>query len=164
MMNARYLIMLSLLPALTGCGVNSALPGGPPAPVAQVDQMVVQAAPTAVNWDGRPGADGIDLMVHFFLMAQKQPVTVQGSIEFKLYEGALSAEKLQATPVFQEWRYAGNNLRSALQRTSFGWGYAFRLGWGSHVPQASAVTVVIQYAAPSGKTVTSDPVTIPMTQ
>jgi len=146
-----------------GCGTRPArVPSRPPAPVDAPTDMVVRTPPTAVNWDDRPGADGIPVLVHLFRRPDGSlPVMVRGRIRFDLYEGILRPEDISAASPWRTWQFQGEQLRLRAVRTPEGWGYAFRLDFSNAPPATSAVTVVTRYVGPDGRTVLVERTVLP---
>ena len=136
----------------------------PPKPVDQVYKVALRISPPMpLNWDDRPGLDGFQAQVNFFQFDQPLSVTVQGVLEFMLYEGLGSAKVLAETKPFHTWAFDGATLRRHQGKTMFGWGYAMRLPWGSSPPKSSSVTLIARYRpAGGGKDIPSDPLHVAM--
>ena len=135
----------------------------PPRPVDQVDRIVLPTQ-DPMNWDGRPGPDGLAVQVYFFLRppATALPVTVTGTLHLALYEGQPAADDPQAQPLLT-WKFTAEELKACLARAAPGWGYVLRLGWGDRPPKASFVTLTARYLPPEGRglPVSAKPTTIP---
>jgi len=146
-----------------GCGVQAArVSSTPPPPVDAPTDLVVRTPPTAVNWDQRPGADGIPVLVHLFRRpGDALPVMVRGRIRFDLYEGILQPEDLSAARPWRTWQFQGEQLRRGAVRAPEGWGYAFRLDFSDAPPATSAVTLVTRYLSPDGRTVLAERTVLP---
>jgi hypothetical protein len=154
----------ALAVALTACGCagpNQQVPLTPPPPVDQVDAIHVQCSPVPVNWDGRPGADGLRVLVLLFRRGGDLAITGSGAVEFGLYEGQLGAGELDSVKPAHAWRFEGQALRACLTRTIFGWGYAMQLGWGADAPTTSSLTLVARYLPAKGAPRTYGPLVIP---
>ena len=122
----------------------------PPRPVDQVDRVVLPTQ-DPVDWDGRPGPDGLAVQVYFFLRppATALPVTVTGRLELDLYEGE-PADNTNPQPLLS-WSFSAAELQAYRARAAPGWGYALRLGWGDRPPKASFITLTARYLPPEGK-------------
>lgn len=156
---------LSLAALLAGCpGPGAPAPGPsamPPAPVDAADDMIVQTPPHAASWDGDATPDGLDVQLYFFVYRAQPPVTVQGRVEFLLYEGILQPADLPKQPPAYTWVFTGDLLRSRQARSTVGWGYAMQLGWGKNPPQTSSVTLLVKYTPNQGAPIIfSKPITI----
>jgi len=163
-MNLRAVVMLlACAGGVVGCGGpvrQGATPDRPPAPVSQVDVVAAEAVPMAVNWDERPGPDGVRIRVTLFQRAQPRPVVGSGTLDFLLFPGKVGdVDPATARPA-QSWTFACAELRPSLVRSIVGWGYSLSLGWGDRMPDSPTVTVFVRYAAPGGEPVWSKPVTI----
>ena len=157
---------LLLAPLLCGCPPSrgpSAIGDRPPASVETVDTMLVQVAPTPVDWDGRPGPDGLMVAVTFFRQPAQLPVTVRGAVEFHLYEGILRGEDLNRAKPLHSWQFSGAQLDASRARSAFGWGYVLRLDWASRPPGTSSVTLVPAYLPPAGPAIRHDPIVVTIT-
>jgi len=148
-----------------GCPQNGnvAVSRTPPPPVSQVDKVspeVVHSMP--VNWDDRPGPDGLQVRVHFFRLDRDLPVTVSGTVEFVLYEGRLSTGDVRSARPFRSWAFPQEALPRQISRSRYGWCYAMQLGWGMHVPRSGVVTLIARYLPPDGPAVLSSPMLVAM--
>jgi len=134
-----------------------------PRPVDDVDVIglrVTQGKP--VNWDEKPGADGLQVQVNFFRRGEDLSVTVRGTLELSLYEGRLKPGQIAAARPLRSWRFEGVELPTYCRKTPFGWGYAMRLPWGATPPSGANVTVGSRYVSPDGRVVTRRPIIIPL--
>jgi len=153
---------LVLLTAVWGCnGPAGKVSAVPPRAVEQVDQIDVYAAPVAVNWDGRPGPDGIDVRVYLYQYARNLPVLVKGALEFAVYEGVVGADDIGRARPFRRWALDAEQLEQFLGRSMVGWGYNIRLPWApAAAPATSSVTLAARYVPTAGRSVPAAPVTI----
>lgn len=156
---------------LTACLVAAAVvvsgcppPDAPPPQVVRVDQITLLALPTALNWDNRPGPDGVQTIIHLFQQGPREPVLASGTLEFLLYEGRVSREELAAAKPFHIWPFTASEIEPYLGRSKAGWGYALRLPWGPKVPQSGSVTLAVRYTplGAGGPTLYSAPTVIAM--
>lgn len=135
----------------------------PPRPVKHVDVInLALSPPTVLNWDNRPGADGMEVVVHLYQLARPLPVMASGRLEFLLYEGNVPKGALLGTKPFHTWGFEGDQLEAHRGRDVIGWGYGMRLAWGSRVPTGSTITLAARYLPPEEKPLYSAPVTIPL--
>ena len=156
-----------LLAALTaaGCPGPERITPSPSKPVISIDNVTLFVTPPAVlNWDDKPGPDGVRIAIFCFQKAQGISVTVSGSLEVQLYEqnGDKSMTELEKAAPFQTWSFSAQELPRFLVRADCGWGYAIQLGWGDHVPTSDKISLRARYKSPSGEVVYSDPLTMPM--
>ncbi len=133
---------------------------GPPAVVERVDHIDLHCSPAAMNWDGRPGPDGIGAQVYCYRLAEPLPVTVGGTLELVLYEGKVAEEQLLTVPAAHTWRFPAGELERYLVRNIIGWHYSIPLRWGRDAPQSDVLTLVARHRAPDGQTVQSRPATV----
>jgi hypothetical protein len=156
-----YLVLLALVAG--GCAPESK---GPPAPVAVVDVVQLDASPpTALSWDESPGPDGVQVLVRMYRVSEDktETVTVSGTLEFLLFEGIVPPDALSRAQPFHTWTYEGPELRQFVIRNLGLWGYGLRLGWGGHVPRSDKVTLTARYTPPSGQPLYARPIIIMMT-
>ncbi|KKM71108.1 hypothetical protein LCGC14_1433920 [marine sediment metagenome] len=157
----KWLPAVVLAAALSGCAAGAdTLTASAPQAVDEVDDMVVHVVPVALNWDERPGPDGLDVSVYMYLYARKLPVTVKGTLAFEVYEGGIQGPDLATARPFFTWRFDADALQSYLGRSAAGWGYAIRLGWGPRSPATSSVTLAARYVPGKGRTIYTRPITI----
>lgn len=163
-MCTRATIWMAVLTGLAaGCAPTHTKPKTPP-PIRSdaVDAIELFASPpSALKWSGNPGLDGVQVITRFYQLAQPQPVIVEGTVEFLMFEGTMKPEELNNSKPIQTWEYPPAQLPQYVFRTYGMIGYGFRLGW-TRTPKASAVTVVCRYRRPSGETVLSQPIVIPV--
>ena len=166
MMRRRALIPAGLIiaaAALAGCdaGPKQVSPT-PPAAVNGADALHVQCSYAPVDWDGRPGSDGLVVQVLLFRQRRDLPVLVRGTIAFRLFQGVIRAGQIGDVKPAWSWQFQGRQLRACQTRTVWGWGYTLRLGWGQAAPATSSVTLLAEYVPEKGPTLRSDPIVIPM--
>jgi hypothetical protein len=161
----RRIIFLSIAFApLAGCNtdVRQKVSANPPPPVDEIDRIFRQTSPNAVNWDGKPGPDGLEVCVHLFRHSRDLPVTVGGALQFIIYEGVISEKDLSGAKPLRSWQFTGEELKAHRVRLMMGWGYAMRLNWGRTPPKASSVTLLVRYISPKGRIISASPLTIPI--
>jgi hypothetical protein len=142
-----------------GCNLPG-MTGSAPAIVSSVD---LQAMPTAVNIDNRPGPDAVQAMVYLYELDQPKPgnvrtVEAQGNLEFLLYDGNVSAERLEGERPMQVFEFTPQQLGLYKTRGMAGVGYGVQLAW-ERPPRAPTVTLIARYNQ-GGRTVYSAPVGI----
>ena len=148
-----------------GCGGDGRLrvQDYPPRPVDDVDVVGLRMTPPApVNWDERPGSDGLQIQVNFFRRDEDLSVIVRGSLELTLYAGRLQAKQLAEARPLRTWRFDGVELSTYCGKSAFGWGYAMRLPWGSQAPPGSNATLASRYISPDGRVVPGRPIIVPL--
>lgn len=163
--SARWIIPCLLL-AVAGCADQT--PVGdrttPPGPVAQVSQVDLQVVPTAINFDDRPGPDGLRAMVFLYQVysgGKVETVMGDGTLELVLFDGRVEESAILSTAPLHVWKFSSPELRPFARRGMVGWGYGFpQLPWGKDAPTKSVVTLVARFTG-AGRTVYSAPVTIP---
>ena len=145
-------VLLAGLPWMAGCQLSGlgGLSGSSPRPAKQVDEVFVRLSPpTAMNWDDRPGPDGLQTRVNFFRHDEDLSVAVDGTLEFELYEGRASAQAAADREPFHVWRFENGELERHLGKTIIGWGYEMRLPW-DNPPKTSSVTLVARHRSSGG--------------
>lgn len=157
------LLTLCLCLSVSACRTDS---GGstaaPPVarPSQRVDAVQLMTPPTAMNWDDRPGPDGVPVTVYLFRLDDPQPVTLRsGNLDFLMFEGRVGREALSTEP-FQTWSFTAEELRSALSRTMVGHCYQIPLAWTVKPPRTNNITLVARYRPVSGDPVYSAPTAI----
>ncbi len=160
----RSIFLTTVFASLAGCSTDGhqKVSSTPPPPVDEIDRIYLQVSPNAVNWDGKPGPDGLEAWVHLFRLSQPLPVTVRGTLRFTIYEGVISENDLASARPFHSWLFDGEKLKLHQVRLMAGWGYAMRLGWGRNKPTTSSVTLTAQYLPLQGNPVHANPIAIPI--
>lgn len=159
------ILLVSLLAAgIAGCDAQSRgrRLSRPPKPVVRVDRIEVLSTPVALNFDSRPGPDGVAVKVYLFRVDRPEPVTVEGRLELMLYDQKISSSDLHTREPFHVWRLGPDELAMYLSRGIVGWRYAMDLRWGSRRPRGGTISLVVRYLSPEGPAVYSDPVAIAM--
>lgn len=163
-LGGMFLAAVAVL-VLSGCGNTGPVKvqNHPPRGVAEVDVIGLRMTPPApVNWDGRPGPDGLQVQVNFFRRDEDLSVTVKGSLELALYEGRIEVEHLGAARPVRTWRFDSVELSTYCGKSAFGWGYAMRLPWGSQPPPGPNATLGSRYISPGGRVVSGRPIIVPL--
>lgn len=143
----------------TGCAAGRGDQGG--RGVSRIHAVTLHAMPTAINWDGEPGPDGVRAGVYLFRRDRDASLMVaEGTVEFVLYDGLFRAEELDGQPVFRRWRFPADLLPAYRVRSIVGPGYRVQLGWGAAGPTSSSLTLVARHVAADGTAVDSRPLTI----
>jgi hypothetical protein len=135
---------------------------GVPQPAPRVDRLDLYSSPMALNWDDRPGADGVGAQVYFWRAGEELPVTAGGTLELAIYEGNVPPADLGGKKALRTWRFGGEELVAYCARNIIGWHYAMPLGWGEDVPRSDMVTLIARYRGADGRLLQSRPTTIPM--
>ena len=165
--------MRTLLAAMLLCGASMLCgcpPGAqkvgdtPPAPVDVVDSVNLWVRPTAMNWDDKPGPDGVQVQVYFFRRdaEHKLPLTVSGPVDMILFEGNVKPSEMSSAKPFRTWRFSPEQMKSFLTRGWAGWCYAVTLPWGANAPRTDSVTLTAKYTAPEGRSLYAAPASISM--
>lgn len=158
-------ILAGLLAAAAGCHNPGRVKvhNWPPRPVDNFDEIVVRLTPPApVNWDDRPGPDGLQVQINFFQIDRPLSVTVKGSLEMSLYEGRVQAAQLASAKPIHTWPYSGVELAGFAGKSAFGWGYAMRLAWHDRPPAGKIATLVARYRSRDGNVKASSPLYVPL--
>ncbi len=135
----------------------------PPRLVDRFDAVVLRLTPPApVNWDDKPGADGLQVQINFFQIDKPLSVTVKGSLELELYQGRVQAAQLASAKPIRTWPFSGVELAGFAGKSAFGWGYAMRLAWGARPPAGSTATLIVRYRSLDGNVKTSSPLYVPL--
>ena len=98
-----------LASAATGCQDTGRVKvhNWPPRPVDRVDEIVLRLTPPSpVNWDDKPGPDGLQVQINFFQIDEPLSVTVKGSLDLALYDGHVLPEDLAAAKPIHTWPFS----------------------------------------------------------
>jgi len=154
-----------LLSAAPGCQDTGRVKvqNWPPRPVDRVDEIVLRLTPPApVNWDDRPGPDGLQVQVNFFQIDEPLSVTVKGSLELALYEGHVGPENLAVAKPIHTWPYSRVQLAAQAGKSAVGWGYAMRLAWNDSPPAGTTATLTARYRSADGNVKAAKPLYVPL--
>ena len=154
-----------LASAVAGCQAPGRLTvhNWPPRPVDRVDEIVLRLTPPApVNWDEKPGADGLQVQINFFQIDQPLSVTVKGSLDLALYEGRVLPEDIAAAKPIHTWPFSGVQLAGLAGKSAVGWGYAIRLPWGDSPPAGATATLIARYRSADGNVKAAQPLYVPL--
>ncbi len=159
-------MLVILSPALEGCGRSIYHSTLRPVPetVSNVDHITMLSLPVAINFDHIPGPDGLNVQVYLFRVDRAQPVTVNRTLEFLLFEQRVAKSELADLEPFGIWSFSGADLARHLSRSIVGWGYAMELRWDHRPPKSRTVTLAVRYRPPQGPDVYSDPIVISVGQ
>ena len=160
MKNRQVLVWLFAL-ALVGCEG----PGGrgalrPPPPTVDVAAFSLSSSPTALNWDDKPGPDGVIARVQFFRLGSKDEVLsvpVKGELEFLLFDSRVPAAEVVKAQPSKTWSFPAEDLPNFLGKQMGMWAYQMQLDWRDKPPKASVVTLVARWKRPDGAWRYSDP-------
>ena len=117
------------------------------------------SSPVATSWTGRADPDGVELALYAFRNDSRLPVTLNGLVQFTMYDGVVTGQALVNAPPMQTWLFDAGQLRDQAIRTAFGWGYSFRLGW-KRPPTSSSVTIMAEFRPNLGPGVRTEPVVV----
>ena len=135
----------------------------PPLPVDRADGVDFWVAPPAViNWDEKPGPDGVQAWVWMIRVDRPEPVLVKGTLEFMMYSGRVQRGEAPPSEPLKVWNFTPDELAACRVRSIRGWGYAAQLGWGKDTPTVPVITLQARYQPPSGPTVYSAAISIAM--
>lgn len=158
-MNSSRVIMgllVAMAMAIGGCGApradapaarpqRASAGAGPAASAAdgsRIDVVNLYAMPAAINWDDKPGADGLQVRVFFFRLDEPQAVDMtDGLLEFTIHAGRVPASKLPELPPIKTWRFTAAELAVYRTRSVVGTGYVMSLPWGDRTPASPSVTL-----------------------
>lgn len=148
---------------LSGCGEQRVqVSPRPSTPVTEADKMELWLTPgTPVNWDERPGPDGLLAQLRFYRMDQPLSVLVEGTIEFHLFDERVADPNMRALKPAETWKFTQADLENCMTRSLVGWGYKMRLAW-QQMPTSRMVTLAAVYTSPDGKTLWSAPIHVPV--
>ena len=121
----------------------------------------VQSTPAAVNWDGKPGADGLAIRLFFWRRDQAKAISLSGGfVEFVMYDGSVGSENIETTPTLKRWIYTADQLSALRAQSAFGFGYALQLPFENNKPTKGSVTLVVRYLSGSQTVAVSKPVVV----
>jgi len=132
---------------LVGCSpwvAGSDVPSGAPAPVRQINAIILPETPVPLDWDGKEGLDGLRPTVLLFALDKEQAVPAEGTLELHLFDGEVSAEQAENTRPFFTWVFEAEDLPAYLVRRVVGWGYSLPLAW-TKVPTQPYITLIVRY-------------------
>lgn len=157
----------ALLGLFTGCGEKTtdvvASSSRPAVPGDVPDVVSLQSAPTAVNWDGNRGADGLVIRMYFFHRDRPKAAAIRtGTVEFSLFEGAVDPREDAEAKRVQRWVYTADQLASAAGISAFGEGYSLQLPWAGAAPTGRSITLLATYYRGIDPVLRSRPVVIAM--
>lgn len=148
---------------LSGCA--AAGDAGEDADESLVTAINVQTAPTAVNWDGVPGPDGLQVRLFLFgADGAESKRFSRGSIDFMLFEGRISDAQVLTTEPLVKWSFTAKEMEAVGGQGMVGWSYEPRLGWGSHVPKTRSISLVVRVRQPDAKAILSPPTLLYVSQ
>lgn len=148
------ILMLAAAAVISGCPPQGEVM---PKPVAAVVGMEMQVNLYALNWDGRPGPDGLEVRVRLYIPDPVRAVPVSGTLEFLLFEGRIPPERIEQTKPLRTWSFVGEPLQRHARPGPVGWHYMLRLDWGLDVPTSNSVTLISRYKLPDGRWLYSSP-------
>lgn len=124
--------------------------------------------PTAINWDNRPGADGVRVLFFFEKSGKGQPVSVSGTLEVYLHEveGSVKLEEIIKAPPLRAWSFTPAQLEDFLAtppRPLTGFCYAIPLEFGDSPPRSAKILIYARFRSAAGAIIYSQHTVIPMT-
>ena len=144
--------------SVVGCLRN---PNSPPPAQAKVDAIEMRVMPAAVNWDAKPGPDGLQGVVILYSLGESasavRAVPVSGTLELLMFKGRVTASTAGEVKPAYTWTFTGEQLLPMLEHGIVGWEYVLRLKWGDKPPCMGAVTLVARYRQPDGRWLYSAP-------
>jgi hypothetical protein len=161
----NFLVVIAVVSAAVSNGCTPPTNKGVPAPVAHADRIGLFVPESAiVNWDGKPGFDGVIAQVMLFrdTGGGLKSVLVNGEVDIMIYEGDKPDKLSDATKPFLSWTFSAKEL-SELVVGQYGalWGYSLRLPWRIP-PRTEKVWLIARYRPPSGQAIYSSPAEQPM--
>lgn len=129
-----------------------------PDSVDQIDKVALLVPQNAIiNWDKKPGLDGVIAQVMLFQNQGKGPksVLVSGEIDLMLFEGSMPKTLSSIPEPFctQTFTSAELSARIVGQYSSL-WSYSLRLPWPK-IPGTKNVWMIARYRPQSGRAVYS---------
>jgi hypothetical protein len=154
------LAVLALL-STAGSGCSSTKPGTGRTPGLKTEAIVeinMLTAPSALNFDGVPGPDGISLRIYAGnpRLPKCLPITA-GTLEILLFDGLLQAGEVKSAQPLIVWSYPADELPRFARKSSIGVSYVFTPRWGPHRPKRNRATAVARYLPPDGASISSAP-------
>ncbi|RPI61209.1 MAG: hypothetical protein EHM48_06030 [Planctomycetaceae bacterium] len=163
-MKLHFVALMLAVATIAGCGLDGDPSHRPPAPIATADVLALEVSPPTVqNFDDKPGADGFDTRIHFFLQSQAAPVLVSGKLEMSMYEVRDDniGQAVKQKPL-HVWSLPQESLSRFVARSKYGWCYVIRFDWGQSVPKTERIVIQAVYTSPSGAKVASAPLVLVM--
>jgi hypothetical protein len=160
---AKLILAAAAVAAVAGCEPPGKVSRIMPPPVALVDRLGVHVERgAAINWDDEPGPDGVFVRVYCYQYHQPKTVTINGVLEFMVFEGRLTTSTIDNAQALKVWKFTADELPACAVRSTVGWGYAMQLGWDKDVPKTRRITLVARFISPTGAETFSVPVSIPV--
>jgi len=136
------------------------------APSPFIDKLMLMVAPpSAINWDEKPGPDGVRVKIYLFQgNGAKGAIGLKkGTIELMLFDGRITIGQIDEAVPTHRWRYTAAQLKGALNKTQGGYAYGLALPFEQKVPQKDIITVWARIPRPEGGPIRSRPVHLTMT-
>ncbi|MDP6637500.1 MAG: hypothetical protein QGG42_21585 [Phycisphaerae bacterium] len=157
----RNILILAAVAAAAQVGCTTTpVRSGRPVTVANIDRIALLVPENAiVNWDDKPGLDGIVAQVMHFKDYGKGPksVLVSGEVDIMVFEGPKPDRFDNAgKPFFSQTFTSGQLAQRIVGQYNALWSYSLRVRWPA-VPQSSKVWLIARYRPPSGNAVYSSP-------
>jgi hypothetical protein len=137
-----------------GSGSGSGRGGG-------IAELVLIAAPVAVDLDGVPGADGFRIRIYASAAGRAKGVPISsGTLEIVMYDGIVSAAAGATATPLRTWQFTAEDLRGLAATSALGVGYPLALAWQKAVPAGSHISVIARYVPRRGPAIESAPSSI----
>lgn len=148
---------------LSGCASKGKAPAKARAAQAPIDRISLICRPVALNLDDAPGTDGVGLTLYASSATAPKTLRItQGTVEIRLYDGALKpADLLEAQPL-STWTFTAEDLEKFVYTGSIGACYPLPIRWGAKKPRQNWVTVTARFTPPEGPVFQSHPNIISM--
>ncbi|MBT3200891.1 MAG: hypothetical protein HN350_13360 [Phycisphaerales bacterium] len=158
--NALLLLIAISAMGASGCTQKTINGKRLPDTVDQIDKIALLVPQNAIiNWDGKPGLDGVIAQVMLFQNQEKGPksVLVSGEIDLMLFEGRKPKTLNNAPKPFCTKTFTSSELATKIvgQYSSL-WSYSLRLPWPK-IPATKDVWMIARYRPKSGRAVYSSP-------
>lgn len=157
--------MSIVIAMLAGCAPDAGQAGRQtPPPLANADVIAVEVSPPTVqNFDDKPGPDGFDARIHFFLQSQAAPILVSGKVDMMMYEVSDQGvnDSMRQKPL-HTWSLTPQMLNRFVTHSKYGWCYTIRFDWGRDLPRTEKIVIQAVYTAPDGGRIASAPIVLMM--
>ena len=155
-----FLSGLLVTVALSGCTSSGARPRRSEDVV--VEQLRLLTSPTVVNFDNRPGPDGLLAQVYAFGKGSAKAIRLtDGTLEITLFDGQHFEYDESARSIWTR-RIEADELRQLGHGSLIGVGYGVQVRWGESVPTRHDVTLFARYERSDGEVVESAGVSLPL--
>jgi len=129
-----------------------------------ISELHLFGLPSAVDLDGRPGADGITVRIFASTATEPRGVPIRaGTLEVLLFDGPLRPGQPLPSKPLHVWSLTPQQLLPLASESKLGTGYQLTLPWTGTPPVRASVSVIARHtASATARPVFSGPASISM--